>query len=130
MHLADLAAQEGDTDRARALHRECLRIRQALRDLPGLAVAMERLAWVEAEDAAADAARLLGAAERIRESVRTPIPAAGREDYERAVRTLAARLGQDRFEAARLEGRALGPSGVLARVLAPREDPTPPPAPS
>ncbi|HEY5488348.1 MAG TPA: tetratricopeptide repeat protein, partial [Candidatus Limnocylindrales bacterium] len=90
MHLADLAARQGDRTRATALHRECLRIRNALHDMPGVATAMEKLAWVVMDDAAVDAARLLGAADSLREEIKTPLPAGSREDYERSVRALAA----------------------------------------
>lgn len=122
MHLADVASQEGDLTRARSLHRECLRIRQALRDMPGIAVAMEKLAWVVMADAAEDAARLVGAAETLRETIHTPLPAASRGDYEQYVRSLASRLGEELFEAARLQGRAMGPEAAVAAILADRRD--------
>ncbi|HWH23916.1 MAG TPA: tetratricopeptide repeat protein, partial [Candidatus Limnocylindria bacterium] len=118
MHLADLALGEGDTDRAGALQRECLRIRHALRDMPGVATAMERLVWVTMADAGEDAARLLGAAEALREAIHAPVPSAARGEYERSVRMLAARLGQELFEAARLKGRAMGPDVAVAAILA------------
>jgi predicted ATPase/class 3 adenylate cyclase len=127
MHLADAAAREGDSARAKALHRECLRIRQTLHDMPGVATAMERLAWVMADDTALDparpddtaldAARLLGAAQNLRETIKTPLPAAAREEYERSVGILAERLGQDQFEAARGEGRSLGAEAAVQAIF-------------
>ena len=118
MHLADLAAREGDRTRATALHRECLRIRSALHDMPGVATAMEKLAWVVMDDAAVDAARLLGAADSLREEIKTPLPAGAREDYERSVRALAARLGQDEFQAAWLAGRSSDAAAAVKFVFA------------
>lgn len=115
-HLADLAAEQDDLTRAKALHLECLRIRQSLRDMPGIASAMEKLAWVMPSEAAEDAARLLGAAEALRESIDAPVPATARADYERYVRTLASRMGEAAFESARTQGRAMAPDQALATL--------------
>ena len=115
-HLADLAAEQDDLARAKALHLECLRIRQSLRDMPGIASAMEKLAWVMLSEAAEDAARLLGAAEALREAIDAPMPATARADYERYVRTLASRLGEAAFESARTQGRAMAPEQALATL--------------
>ena len=117
MHLAEVAAHEGDLTRATSLYRECLHIRHALRDMPGIATAMEKLAWVVMADAAEDATRLLGAAEALRESIHAPVPVAAREEYERHLRTLGSRLGQEGFDTARLEGRAMGPEAAVATIL-------------
>ena len=84
--------------------------------MPGLAAGMERLAWVEMADDPAMAARLIGAADAIRETVRTPVSATSREEYERSLRQLADLLGQASFDAGRLEGRGLGIRGVLERA--------------
>ena len=115
-HLADLAAEQDDLTRAKALHLECLRIRQSLRDMPGIASAMEKLAWVMPSEAAEDAARLLGAAEALREAIDAPVPATARADYERYVRTLASRIGEAAFQSARTQGRAMAPDQALATL--------------
>jgi tetratricopeptide (TPR) repeat protein len=117
MHLADAAAHEGDLTRAKSLHRECLRIRNTLRDMPGVATAMEKLAWVVMDDAAEDAARLLGAANSLRETINTPLPAGARDDYERYVRALTGRLGQAEFDAAWLAGRAMNPDAAVGTIF-------------
>jgi predicted ATPase len=116
MHLADLALQEGDRSRAKELQRECLRIRQGLRDMPGMASAMEKLAWVLAPDSAEDAARLLGAAEALRASINAPMPPTGLADYEQSVRMISSNLGQEAFEALRLQGRAMGAQEAVGAV--------------
>ena len=125
MHLADTAAQEGDLTRAKSLHRECLRIRRALHDMPGIATQMERLAATVMADATEDAARLLGAAQLLRETYNAPVPAGARGEYEGLVQRAASRLGQEVFEAARLAGRSLGPDLVVDVALGDGE-----PAPS
>jgi len=118
MYLAELALKDGDRPGAKALHVDCLRIRQGLRDLPGTASAMEKLAWVIAPEAGEDAARLLGAAEALRESIHAPMPPTARSDYEQRARALAVQLGEGRFEAARLEGRSTGPEELVATLFA------------
>lgn len=118
MHLADLALQQGDRSRAKELHRECLRIRQGLRDMPGIASAMEKLAWVLAPDAAEDAARLLGAAEALRESIHAPMPPMARADYEQSVGALTSRLGRETFDTLRLQGRSMSAEEAVG-TLAP-----------
>jgi predicted ATPase/class 3 adenylate cyclase len=117
IHLADLASMEGDATRAISLHRECLRIRRALRDMPGVASGMEKLARVVGDEAAEDAARLLGSAEALRESIHAPLPPAARAEYEASVLALVLRLGERGFETARLEGRAMAPDQALAAVI-------------
>jgi hypothetical protein len=117
-HLGDLAADEGDLSTAIAMHRESLRIRQSLRDMPGIASAMEKLAWVMLSEAAEDAARLLGAAEALREAIDAPMPATARADYDRYLQTLVDRLGSAAFESARIQGRAMGPEEALANLRA------------
>lgn len=127
MHLADDAAREGDLTRAKSLHRESLRMRQALHDLPGVATVLERLAWAVMHSAADDAARLLGAAESLREAIKTPLPSGAREEYRRNVEWLSQRLGSVAFDAARAEGRTLDAEAVVRTVFV---DEPPPPAPS
>jgi hypothetical protein len=78
---------------------------------------MEKLARVVGDDAAEDAARLLGAAEALRESIHAPLPPAARAEYEASVLALVLRLGEQGFEAARLEGRAMAPDQALAAVV-------------
>jgi hypothetical protein len=118
MHLAELALKDGDRARATALHIDCLRIRQGVRDLPGTASSMEKLAWVLVPEAGEHAARLLGAAEALRESIHAPMPPAARADYEQRSGALAVQLGEGRFEAARLQGRSMGPQELIAALSA------------
>ena len=45
------------------------------------------------------------------------MPPKAREDHERGVRDLAARLGPERFQVARSQGRGRGSDDVLAMLL-------------
>ena len=72
---------------------------------PGLASAMEDLAGAVAIDDAEAAARLHGAAESLREAIRAMVPPQAAAAHDQDLADLEARLGSDRFEAARREGR-------------------------
>jgi len=66
----------------------------------------------------ARAARLLGAAEALRESAGVPLPPVHRVDYERDVALVRAALDEDAFAAAWAEGHALTLEQVIAEALA------------
>jgi hypothetical protein len=116
MHLADLALAARDTARARELFRQSLAIRQDLGDMPGLAGAMESLAGAVAADDPDAAARLHGAAESLREAIRAMVPPQAAAAHEQALADLAARLGPERFEAARRQGRSMSPNEALVTL--------------
>jgi predicted ATPase/class 3 adenylate cyclase len=115
-HLGD-AAKATDLGRARSLYIESFEIRRALGDLPGIASGMEKLASVVTDRDARAAAVLLGAAERVRELIRAPVPRATRDEYEALRAGVESALGQPQFDEARSEGRRLSPDAVLARIL-------------
>lgn len=115
-HLGDLALSDGDTAQARGLFRQSLAIRQDLGDMPGLASAMENLAGAVAADDADAAARLHGAAESLREAIRAMVPPQAAVTHDQNLADLEARLGIDRFEAARREGRLMTPNEALATL--------------
>ncbi|MET1231259.1 MAG: tetratricopeptide repeat protein, partial [Candidatus Limnocylindrales bacterium] len=113
---ADLAASEGDLSRSRMLHRESLATRMAMRDLPGVATGLERLAATIVDDDPDAAARLIGAAEALREATRARLPLASRAEHDRVVEALEATLGGEAFAAARAVGRRSSPDEVLATL--------------
>jgi predicted ATPase/class 3 adenylate cyclase len=115
-HLADVASKQGDDSRARRLSRECLDIRQALGDTPGTASALERLAWVVMADEPEAAARLVGAAEALRETIRAFVPPQARADREVHLRALEERLDGDRMQTALGQGRLMSPEEALATL--------------
>lgn len=114
--LAALALSEGDSAEARGLFHQSLTIRQELGDMPGLASAMENLARAVATDDAEAAARLHGAAESLRESIRAMIPPQAATTHDQNMADLEAQLGTARFEAARREGRLMTPNEALATL--------------
>ena len=114
--LADLALADGDTVRARGLFRQSMAIRQDLGDMPGLAGAMENLARAVAVDDAEAAARLHGTAEALREAIRAMIPPQASALHDQNLADLEARLGVERFEAARRDGRLMTPNEALATL--------------
>jgi len=116
-HLGDVAVHQGDEVRARELYTESLQIRRALGDLPGIASAMEKLASVLTAEDPRHAAVLLGAAERVRDLIRAPVPRAIREEYEAFRRAVEDRLGRAEFDAARTEGRRISIEAALATIL-------------
>jgi predicted ATPase len=116
VNLGDLAARVGDRERALALYRESLALRLGLRDLPGTAAALEKVAWVVADDAPEAAARVLGAADALRESIRARVPPSALGEYERGRMTLETRLGGEAFAAALKDGRVLSPGAALASL--------------
>jgi predicted ATPase/class 3 adenylate cyclase len=115
-HLAGVALSDGDTAAARELFRQSLAIRQDLGDMPGLASAMESLASAVATDDAEAAARLQGAAESLRESIRAIVPPQAAATHDQNLADLGTRLGAERFEAARREGRQMTPNEALATL--------------
>jgi predicted ATPase/class 3 adenylate cyclase len=116
-HLGDGEARRSNLGRAKDLYLESLGIRRALGDQPGIASAMEKLASVVTVDDPRAAAVLLGAAERVRDLIRAPVPRAVREEYESFRRTVEALLGEAPFEEARAEGRRLSTAAALATIL-------------
>ncbi len=114
--LADLALADGDGPRARGLFRQSLAIRQELGDMPGLASAMESLAGAVATEDPEAAARLDGAATSLRESIRAIVPPRVAATHDQRLADLETRLGTDRFEAARREGRQMTPNEALATL--------------
>ena len=84
--------------------------------MPGLAGAMENLAGAVAADDAEAAARLHGTAESLREAIRAAVPPQAAAAREQHLADLEARLGAERFEAARREGRLMTPNESLATL--------------
>ena len=115
-HLADLALVEGETGRARGLYRRSLAIRQELGDMPGLASAMEKLAAAVGSDDPEAGARLDGAAQSLRDAIRAMVPPQAAAAHDQGLADLEARLGSDRFEGARREGRLMTPNEALATL--------------
>jgi tetratricopeptide (TPR) repeat protein len=115
-HLADVASAEGDRARAKQLILQSLDIRQSVGDQPGICMVMEKLAWIVMGDDAPGAACLIGAAEALRESIRTPLPPGSRYEYDVQLSMLRSHLDEEAFQQARRDGRQLSPTEAAARV--------------
>ncbi len=115
-HLADVASMQGETARAKALCLESLSIRRSLGDAPGVAGALEKLAWVVMTQDAEAAARLVGTAEALRESIRARMPLAGQPDYEERLHALQAMLDEVSYLAAVRAGRTMSPEEAVATI--------------
>jgi hypothetical protein len=84
--------------------------------MPGLASAMENLAGAIAPDDAEAAARLHGAAESLREAIRAVVPPQAAGTHDQNLADLEARLGTDRLESARREGRRMTPNEAIVTL--------------
>ena len=81
--------------------------------------AVEGMAWVLAATGdASSAARMLGAAEAMREATEGGMPPSRRRRLEAAEASARAALGADAFAAASAAGRALGREAAAAEALA------------
>ncbi len=120
--LARIATARGDYGSARALCNECLAIAKELGDRELLASGLERLAEVIAAQesggtptqGALRAAKLLGAAQSLRESISAPIPPLERATHVCSVSAIRAQLGEETFANALSEGRSMTPEQALA----------------
>jgi predicted ATPase/class 3 adenylate cyclase/DNA-binding CsgD family transcriptional regulator len=113
--LAQAATVEGDDARSQALYEQGLGVvrkgggkRTIPAGLEGLAAAVAaqgNLVW---------AAHLWGAAEALREALRTPLPPIEQATYQRAVDAARTELGESAFARAWAKGRMMTPEQVLA----------------
>jgi predicted ATPase/DNA-binding CsgD family transcriptional regulator len=117
--LADAARDAGDLEAAAALYGEYLELmaesahgatEELARGAGSVAVLAAELGQLER------AARLLGAAERLREIVGLALVLPERPAYERASEQARDELGEQAFTSAMADGRALSPPDALAEV--------------
>jgi predicted ATPase/DNA-binding CsgD family transcriptional regulator len=112
--LGRVAFGQGDYTRAQALHREGLTLSLEVGEKWLIALGLEELGAVVAlQGQTAWAARLVGAAEALREAIGSiPLPAE-RSNYERGIAYARTQLGEKAFAAALAEGRTMTPQQVL-----------------
>ncbi|MDQ6727372.1 MAG: tetratricopeptide repeat protein [Actinomycetota bacterium] len=122
LHLARLARDQGDPAAADALYRRARPAPLGSADEDGVPPTTSTATWMEGLGAIAvadghheRAARLLGAADALRQAIGTPLPAHEAADRNDAVAACSAGLGQRRFRAAFAEGAAM-PIGDAARL--------------
>jgi non-specific serine/threonine protein kinase len=123
--LGAAAWSEGDARQAGTYARECLRIKQELNDLVGVALAIELLAWSVTGQGAERTARLLGASHTLWQEIGKPLfgftPYVTRHQLseEQARKT----LGAQAFEAAFESGTKLSLHEATTYALQESEDP-------
>jgi predicted ATPase/DNA-binding SARP family transcriptional activator len=107
--LGKVARAQGDPERARSCFQQAITLRKEMGDKQGLAESLEGLAGALIQSGtpalAEKAARLLGAAEHLREKIGAPLPPVDRATYERDVSDLRAQLGDAPFGRTWTEGR-------------------------
>jgi predicted ATPase/class 3 adenylate cyclase len=118
-NLGEIAYKEGEHAAARALHEQCLTIRRELGDRRGIADSLESLGYVAlAEDRPDTAARMLGAAARLREDIGAPLPGSARAHYDERVAALRLALGDAAaFERGWNAGRAMAMEDAIRHAL-------------
>jgi non-specific serine/threonine protein kinase len=128
-NLAWTSRLQGDHERAARLYIEGLGIAVELGDEAGVAYCLEGIASLVATDnEAGHKVRLFGASEAMLETVGTPlyVQIQDRNVYDRAVEELRSRLGEEAFEAAWVEGRAMTPEQAVEYALQPPATPEEP----
>jgi predicted ATPase/class 3 adenylate cyclase/DNA-binding CsgD family transcriptional regulator len=113
--LGRIGGAQGQIERAIGLYEESVALFQEVAFKRGAAEGLEALAALAAgERAYGRAARLLGAAEVLREASKTPIGPVERPAYDGTVAALHRRLDAATFAAAWNDGRAMTPRQALA----------------
>lgn len=120
-NLAVVAVHETDFAVARALLEESLTVFKELGNKRGICRALEGFGILAAaQGEAVRAARVLGAAESLRNAITAPLPVSDRAhyQYDRYVATARAALGDEAFGAAWAEGTAMSPEQTIDYALA------------
>jgi hypothetical protein len=117
-YLADVALGEGDLGQAAALLREYLGVAERLGMKSHVAEALRHSGYLaRARGEARAAGRLFGAAEQMMEELGWSPAPIGHAEYDRHLRAARAELGEQAFEAAWAEGRAMTPEQAAAYAL-------------
>jgi predicted ATPase len=116
--LGSLAQVHGQAARAVSLYAEALTRFSDLGDLGKVAWCLEAVAAAGGQAQPEQAGRLFAAADALRLAIDAPLPQAERADYERALASVCAALGESAFDAAWQAGRALPVDAALAEAQA------------
>jgi predicted ATPase/class 3 adenylate cyclase/DNA-binding CsgD family transcriptional regulator len=113
--LGKMDCDKGDYGQAGAYLKESLALMQEIKNRRGIASVLEGFATLTvAQQQVRLAARLLGAAEGLREAIGAPVPPDERADYEKTVAATRTRLGEKAFATAWAEGRTMTVEQALA----------------
>ncbi len=119
INLGLLTKDQGDYDASAGFVREALEVLERLEERRLTAYALEGAAALAA--ARGDfqrAGRIWGSAEALREAIGSPLPPNEVDEYARRMAEGQAALGEDGFEAARAQGRALSLDRAIAYARA------------
>jgi tetratricopeptide (TPR) repeat protein len=117
-YLGDVECDRGNLPAGLSRYAEALALWQELKDGWGIADALVGFVDVAAMTGQAErAARLLGAAEALYQAAGVALPPYDRPNYERAMTTTRASLGDEVFASLRTEGRGLVIEEVIAEAL-------------
>ena len=114
--LGDVTAQEGDHVGAAKVYRDSLSLRSQLGDRAGIASMFERLAGV-AEAEPERAARLIGMAAGLRESIGAPLSAAANAELDQFLAGLGQALSEEVLRSAMADGRRTSLDAAIAFAL-------------
>jgi predicted ATPase/DNA-binding NarL/FixJ family response regulator len=120
--LGATAWRQGDAAGATERLRESLALRHEMGERLGIAECLETLAAVvigagQPKPSARRAARQLGAAEALRETIGAPVPPVARPDHEATMQAARATMGEGAFAAAWAAGKALSIEQAVAEAL-------------
>lgn len=114
-HLGRLSRRQGDLTGATARHSEALHLRVEIGDPAAIADSLDAIAAVAGEgDDACRAARLLGAADALRDRHGSTRTSAQRQEHASLVQTLCEALGEGPSTAERRYGGSLPPEAAVA----------------
>ncbi len=117
-NLGNLTYMQEDYPAARSLFMESLQIRRELGDNWGMAVSLAGLGAVAVESGQPHrGACQLGASDALQEAIGVAMPLDDLIPYDRAVASARTQLGEDAFEKARQEGRAMSMEEAIDYAL-------------
>jgi non-specific serine/threonine protein kinase len=117
-YLGHIARAEGNYSQARRFYEEELVVARELGHKIAIQATVDAIGQLAAaERQPARAARLMGAAEAMRDALHVPVPYSWRADHDRAVNTARVALGEDAFAAAWAEGRAMPLDQAVVHAL-------------
>jgi tetratricopeptide (TPR) repeat protein len=118
LNVGGVAQAQGDTETARRAYQEALSLGQELQDRRGMAWCLECLEEVAAaEQQPQRAARLMGAAEGLLESLGASWPPTYVAGRERSKAVICAAIGEEAFSTVWAEGRAMGLEQAVGYAL-------------
>lgn len=117
-HLGSVARHQGDYEKAAVLLEESLAVFRDLGQKSAVADLIDRLGGIAAaQGVPTQAARLLGAADALRQAISSRLTSSVRADYERDVAAVRAALGNEAFAAAWADGRAMTLEQAIEHAL-------------